>query len=305
MTNTQEPASKIQKRSKPQAGKPEKWLQRELVFGAWCLFGCCILMFGALSALAYPPAPDHMFYGTVRDEFGETIDVGGATVFIVSTNGAGATALVAASTQPGINYRLIVPMDSARSLKTDPVWDGSLRQSQTFQLKVQIGASTYLPIEMMIFRSLGEPAGTTRLDLTLGVDSDGDGLPDAWESANGLNPNDPSDANDDADGDGTSNLEEYRAGTFAFDPNDGFRLTLVELNDGDTTLEFLAIRGRTYTVQASLNLRQWTQVNFRVVTGGLPGTLQDSYSASEVQNLRIEVPAQAGATNRYFRAIVQ
>jgi hypothetical protein len=256
-------------------------------------------------ASAYPPAPDHMFYGTVRDEWGEAIDVGGATVFIVSTNGAGATASVTASTQPGINYRLIVPMDSARSLRTDPVWDGSLRQSQAFQLKVQIGASTYLPIEMMISRSIGEPAGTTRLDLTLGMDSDGDGMPDAWESANGLNPNDPSDANDDADGDGISNLEEYRAGTFAFDPNDGFRLTLVGLNNGDTTLEFLAIRGRTYTVQASLNLRQWTPVSFRVVTGGLPGTLQNSYSASEVQNLRIEVPLQASATNRYFRAIVQ
>jgi len=40
-------------------------------------------------------------------------------------------------------------------------------------------------------------------------DSDGDGMPDAWEKANGLNPNDPSDANKDCTGDGYTNIEKY------------------------------------------------------------------------------------------------
>jgi hypothetical protein len=41
------------------------------------------------------------------------------------------------------------------------------------------------------------------------VDSDNDGMPDAWEVKYGLNPNDPSDANGDINGDGYTNIEKY------------------------------------------------------------------------------------------------
>ncbi len=41
------------------------------------------------------------------------------------------------------------------------------------------------------------------------VDTDHDGIPDDWEKAHGLNPNDPSDANADSTGDGYTNLEKY------------------------------------------------------------------------------------------------
>lgn len=60
-------------------------------------------------------------------------------------------------------------------------------------------------------------------------DSDGDGMPDAYELANGLNPYDPTDAALDSDGDGLTNLQEFQLGTnphAADTDGDG-------LNDGD------------------------------------------------------------------------
>ncbi len=51
-------------------------------------------------------------------------------------------------------------------------------------------------------------------------DNDDDGMPNGWESDNGLDPNDPSDANEDDDEDGLTNLEEYLGDTDPQDPND-------------------------------------------------------------------------------------
>ena len=50
------------------------------------------------------------------------------------------------------------------------------------------------------------------------LDSDHDGMPDAWEERYGLEPDDPSDGVDDGDIDGYTNVEEYLNGT---DPTKG------------------------------------------------------------------------------------
>ena len=49
-------------------------------------------------------------------------------------------------------------------------------------------------------------------------DSDGDGMPDDWETANGLDPG-TNDADDDLDGDGLINIDEYNNNTYANDPD--------------------------------------------------------------------------------------
>ena len=50
-------------------------------------------------------------------------------------------------------------------------------------------------------------------------DDDNDGMPDAFELANGFDPFDPADALQDADGDGFTNLEEFKARSDPLDPN--------------------------------------------------------------------------------------
>ena len=54
------------------------------------------------------------------------------------------------------------------------------------------------------------------LEARLGQDADEDGLPDDWENAVGLDPENPLDALADSDGDGLTNLQEFEAGSNPF-----------------------------------------------------------------------------------------
>jgi len=86
----------------------------------------------------------------------------------------------------------------------------------------------------------------TTWKLTVLDDTDGDGLPDEWESANNLLTNAP-DATIDSDLDGLTNGAEYIAGT---DPRDPLSYLKVEqITGGPATLQFIAVSNRSYSVQ--------------------------------------------------------
>ncbi|QQL44827.1 Ig-like domain-containing protein [Sulfuriroseicoccus oceanibius] len=77
-------------------------------------------------------------------------------------------------------------------------------------------------------------------------DGDNDGITDAWEAANGLDPS-INDANADTDGDGVTNLDEFANDTRPNDANSAPRFRL-DLSSGTPQLEFGSSANRRYTV---------------------------------------------------------
>ncbi len=76
------------------------------------------------------------------------------------------------------------------------------------RLQLDLNAdSIYETTAVLRWTDLGSPIGAD-----VG-DNDGDGMHNSWETAYGLDPSDPADAQLDKDGDGFTNLQEYLAGT--------------------------------------------------------------------------------------------
>jgi hypothetical protein len=129
------------------------------------------------------------------------------------------------------------------------------------------------------------------------ADTDGDGIPDAWEAANGLNPNDPGDAGLDADGDGQSNRAEYLAGT---NPQSGASRLAAALvttaTPGQFAVRFTAIAGKTYTVRYKNDLAAATWTKLLDVPAQAADTLLDATDPNGVGQPRrfyqVITPAQ-------------
>lgn len=259
---------------------------------------------------AFPPAPHHVIEGVVRDAYGHPLTLTSARILLETATGKQVTGRVRPEMGRGLNYALTIPMDAG--LTPDVYRPTALQPLVPFRVRVQIGNVTYLPIEMTAdYARLGQPAQRTRLDLTLGEDSDGDGLPDAWERAliellGGNRTLADIRPGDDLDGDGLTNLQEYLAGTYAYDPADGIVLDGLELQSGRVRLEFTVVRGRTYSVLAGSEVTAWAPVTFTVEGAGEDAVQE--YRASDVRRLRVEVAlpeSDAANGRRFFKLLVR
>jgi hypothetical protein len=93
-------------------------------------------------------------------------------------------------------------------------------------------------------------------------DRDSDGIPNDWESAYALNPDNPADAAQDSDGDGSTNAQEYAADT---DPRDGaLTFTAASFTDAEGLhIQFTAKAGRAYRLETSGALTAWSTLRTR------------------------------------------
>jgi lamin tail-like protein/CotH protein len=94
------------------------------------------------------------------------------------------------------------------------------------------------------------------------ADDDSDGMPDSWELAHGLNPDNEDDAEEDPDEDGFKNLQEYRAGTDPQNPQSYLRIGPITAAPGAVVIEFPAAAGITYSIiyRSELQATSWTKL---------------------------------------------
>jgi hypothetical protein len=126
------------------------------------------------------------------------------------------------------------------------------------------------------------------------VDSDMDGMTDAYEDANDLDKNDDSDRDLDLDGDGQSNLHEFLAGTAANDSSSTLKITSVSRNATTGTINWSSVPGKTYRVDFSYDLLEWDDAEINFPSGG------DTTTTGPVN-----LGAFGNPTELYFRVRVQ
>lgn len=233
-----------------------------------------VVILGALSLLgthlhAFPPAPFHTIHGMVRDEHGQALRADGGQIVFYRDGVESLRVPISETARIDQNYQIRLRMDMLRA-GTESYSGLAHSSGTTFSLGVILNNIVYYPIEMSQPRAVGAPGERVRIDLTLGIDSDGDGIPDAWKIsqlyAAGIMPDENGwnlsliTRDGDFDGDGVSNWDEYIAGTFATDPTDYLALQMIATDADHARLRFYGIYNKVYSLESSTDLQTWTPV---------------------------------------------
>ncbi len=126
------------------------------------------------------------------------------------------------------------------------------------------------------------------------VDSDDDGMPDDWEDLHGLNKSSLDDASWDTDGDGASNIDEFRTGTHPGNMQSYFKLNVLSVvreSNGDVTLLWNSAPGFEFFVEGTTEL------------GGLWSEVKNSRRVASSFKSSFTFPSMAGASSEFYRVV--
>ena len=230
------------------------------------------------------PAPDNILYGTIT--LGSQPVTQADTNIVVEarrTVTGPAIASYRMGSEPGLGgfYRLKLRLEELAPITETEA--SVVGDAVVLVVRNVAGVQLQLPYQVP------ERGHAQRLDFgTTVLDSDNDGLPDAWELAvfGGLDPN----GTGDNDGDGQNNKNEFIAGTNPNDGNGFFHLTINRSGPINRLVSFFAVTAagagyegydRIYTLESTTNL---TLGNWRGVpnyTNLLGNNSTVSYTSSE------------------------
>lgn len=273
---------------------------------------CALLPVVSLPVAAFPPAPYYTLYGMVRDQVGQTVTAEGAEIVLLKGGLEIGRTPINSGLRLDQNYELTVRIDQNRS-GTTLYNEKAVTAQGLFSLAVKMNDTLFYPIEVSGNLTAGKGGERVRLDLNLGEDLDGDGLPDIWEQWQlyqaGHYPDENGnwdlsliDKNGDFDHDGQSNFLEYIAGTFAGDASETFKLEIKEKLPANVRFEFFAVTGKTYTLESSTDLVIWSRVPFSI---SAPAEGSISHTAADSGIVSAFTAAAPGATKQLYRLIVR